>query len=455
MPTTTNTPGWKPLTLLVCAALAWVAPAFAQCDPGFAPLGSLSAEGVDGTVRAMAVFDDGAGPALYVGGDFSAAGGAPASNIARWDGSAWSAVGGGTNGTVLTLTVFDDGSGPALYAGGWFTTAGRAAANGVARWDGSAWGALGEGVAAPTGTPPVINLLAHDDGSGPALYAAGGFETAGGQPARFIARWDGAAWSPVGPGTADGALVSALAAFDDGTGPALYAGGLLGSLGGASVASIARWDGVAWSGLPEYVGFRWYTALRAWGGGPGGAALYAGFDDAVVAWDGEAWSTIGATAQPVYALTPHDDGTGEALYAGGVFTQVNGIDAPGVVRWDGAAWASVGGGLGLFGGGAGEAFALQAFDDGSGPALFIAGRFDTAGAMAGSGGVLATNIVRWGCEPACPADCDDDGDLTVFDFFCFQNAFDAGEPYGDFDRDGALTIFDFLAFQNAFAAGCG
>ena len=48
----------------------------------------------------MAVFDDGTGPALYVGGMFTAAGGAPASRIARWDGIVWSALGDGLNGWV-------------------------------------------------------------------------------------------------------------------------------------------------------------------------------------------------------------------------------------------------------------------------------------------------------------------------------------------------------------------
>ncbi|MEO1009154.1 MAG: FG-GAP-like repeat-containing protein [Planctomycetota bacterium] len=54
----------------------------------------------------------------------------------------------------------------------------------------------------------------------------------------------------------------------------------------------------------------------------------------------------------------------------------------------------------------------------------------------------------------CPADIDGDGELTLFDFLAFQNAFDAGTPLADFDGDGELTLFDFLAFQNAFDAGC-
>ena len=56
-------------------------------------------------------------------------------------------------------------------------------------------------------------------------------------------------------------------------------------------------------------------------------------------------------------------------------------------------------------------------------------------------------------EP-CRVDFDGDGELTIFDFLAFQNAFDAGDLSADFDGDGELTIFDFLAFQNEFDAGC-
>ncbi|MEQ8843635.1 MAG: GC-type dockerin domain-anchored protein [Phycisphaerales bacterium] len=54
----------------------------------------------------------------------------------------------------------------------------------------------------------------------------------------------------------------------------------------------------------------------------------------------------------------------------------------------------------------------------------------------------------------CYADFDGDGELTIFDFLAFQNAFDAGEAIADCDGDGSLTLFDFLCFQNAFDAGC-
>jgi hypothetical protein len=121
-------------------------------------------------VHALATFDDGGGPALYAGGVFATAGGAAASNIARWDGTSWTPLGSGMSGSVYALAVADLGSGPALYAGGDFTSAGGLAANRIARWDGAAWSPL------DGGTSSTVRALASwDDGSGPALYVGGPF----------------------------------------------------------------------------------------------------------------------------------------------------------------------------------------------------------------------------------------------------------------------------------------
>jgi hypothetical protein len=67
-------------------------------------------------------------------------------------------------------------------------------------------------------------------------------------------------------------------------------------------------------------------------------------------------------------------------------------------------------------------------------------------------GEYTSYLARLG--PACVADVDGDGALTIFDFLAYQNRFDAGDPTADLDGDGLLTIFDFLAFQNAFDIGC-
>ena len=86
------------------------------------------------TVDALTVFDDGSGPALHAGGNFTIAGGLSASRIARWNGSSWSALGSGTNDRIGALAVFDDGTGPALYAGGHFGSAIDSGDSYLARW---------------------------------------------------------------------------------------------------------------------------------------------------------------------------------------------------------------------------------------------------------------------------------------------------------------------------------
>src|SRR5262249_37695895 len=123
-------------------------------------------------------------------------------NIARWDGAQWSAVGGGIDALGYgggVMTVFDDdGPGPdrpALYVGGAFRYAGRILANGIARWDGSAWSA----VAGPEPNPANASKLVvvDPDGSGPLgarLYAVANASAAPGSQ-RVITEWNGHSWS--------------------------------------------------------------------------------------------------------------------------------------------------------------------------------------------------------------------------------------------------------------------
>ena len=70
---------------------------------------------------------------VYAGGAFTTAGGTEAINVAKWDGSHWSALGSGTNDAIYALAM--DRSGNAVYAGGRFTTAGGTSANRIAKWN--------------------------------------------------------------------------------------------------------------------------------------------------------------------------------------------------------------------------------------------------------------------------------------------------------------------------------
>jgi hypothetical protein len=185
----------------------------------------------------------------------------------------------------------------------------------------------------------VYGLATFDDGGGTALYACGGFVTAGGTIANRVARWDGAGWEPLGSGM--GSRVLSLATFDDGAGTDLYVGGFFTAAGGVTADHVARWDGSSWS------------------------ALSGGLNDAV------------------RVLAVFDDGGGPALYAGGDFNRANGHPANRIAKWDGTSWSALGSGLD------GVVRALAVFDDGGGPALYVGGDFTNAG------GVPASRIAKW------------------------------------------------------------
>jgi hypothetical protein len=272
-------------------------------------LGSGLGSGMSGGipwVNALAV----SGTNLYAGGPFTTAGGVTAEYIAKWNGSAWSALGLGMDGPVYALAV----SGTNLYAGGWFITAGPVPANYVAKWNGSAWSALGSGM-----DGSVLALAV----SGTNLYAGGQFYTAGGVTVNAIAKWDGSTWSGLGSGMSGGAYpwVYALAV----SGTSLYAGGIFSTAGGVTANCIAKWDGSAWSALASGVGGTYYEvdALAV-----SGTNLYAGgfFDTAggvtvncIAKWDGSAWSALGSgmddfwNPNQVFALAV----SGTSLYVGG------------------------------------------------------------------------------------------------------------------------------------------
>jgi hypothetical protein len=237
-------------------------------------------------VHALLAFDDGSGPALYVGGSFDHAGGVPALDIAKWDGTQWSALGSGIVGSVDGLAAFDDGSGPALYAGGEFSSAGGAPASNVAKWNGTSWSPLGSGL-----DGAVKTMTAFQDGSGSALFVGGQFTNAGGVTAPFAARWNGVSWSALGgAGNGMNNEVDASIVFDDGFGPKLYAGGAFTNAGGTVAAHIARWDGASWSRLDNSFSVNPTQALGVFNDGhDGDADLYVGggaSDPHIAEWHG-------------------------------------------------------------------------------------------------------------------------------------------------------------------------
>ncbi|RKY18196.1 MAG: hypothetical protein DRQ55_13990 [Planctomycetota bacterium] len=204
--------------------------------------------GLDGWCLALEVFDDGSGAALYAAGTFDVAGGTSAEHIARWDGVSWTALGLGIDSSQIhDMQVYNDGSGNALYLTGNFDAAGGSPAVGIAKWDGSSWSALGAGLTTSSGTfgGTGRSLEVFDDGTGPKLYVAGQFTEAGGAPDTYgVAAWDGTSWSGL---SSPVSAPYALAAFDDGSGKSLFVGGFFDDIGGTSYEHIARWNGAGWA----------------------------------------------------------------------------------------------------------------------------------------------------------------------------------------------------------------
>jgi len=189
---------------------------------------------------------------LYLGGSFISFAGIELNEIAIWDGAQFHSLAGG-----LWLSQYDtpnvfaiEISGNDVYVGGIFTKAGGVNALNIARWDGTSWSPLGGGIDCEGCIVTSIALIGND------LYAAGSFSVAGGVNANNIARWDGTQWSPLGSGT--NAAVSALEVIGD----KLYAGGFFTSAGGVSAQRIAMWDGTQWSALGSGMN-EWVKTLYA------------------------------------------------------------------------------------------------------------------------------------------------------------------------------------------------
>lgn len=370
----------RPLLLAVAAvALIIVAgrSATAQTDENWSP--DFGIPGTDGEVICSVVWNEN----LVVGGGFSVAGISDVGGVALWDGTRWTAMGGGLGYAVSALAVWNGD----LYAGGNFWESGGTTLNGLARWNGTSWEDVGGGVgggvlallATPTGlivgggfedTPslPGVNYLTRWNGStwealggnldGPVhglamhddqLVAIGEFPS-------HVASFDGSSWIAVGGGLPDGPSETQMAAVMSHDGQ-LYVGGAFDpEVDGATLLNIARWDGTQWQplqgGLDGMVqSFAEWDGKLVIGGffisplfriGTWNGWNFEALGDAfgVGSWGGDHVNTI-ATSET-------------HLYLGGVLTEIGEMGQAStygcnVFAWDGSAYASLGAGNGLAG----------------------------------------------------------------------------------------------------------
>lgn len=251
------------------------------------------------------------------------------------------------------IEVENIGSGPRLFV---------AVDEAVGYWTGTTWGLVGG-----QGFDNTVSCVGSygSPGSGAAeLYAGGVFAyTSQTQwQVRRIARLVNGAWTDVGGGLpANSGNVYALTRFDDGTGLKLYVGG------GFLTAS--------WSGLSS---------------------------NGIVTWNGTAWAGVGGglTGGGINAMCVFDDGTGPALFVTGGFTMAGTTPANSIAKWDGSTWTALGSGL-EYNGALGGGMDMTVFDDGTGPALYVAGAIDHAGGVAVNG-IARWNGANWSALPGTP-----------------------------------------------------
>ncbi|MFA6169860.1 MAG: hypothetical protein WCW67_07920 [Candidatus Margulisiibacteriota bacterium] len=289
--------------------------------------------GTDAPVYAL-IFDNSG--YLIAGGSFTNASGiADTSYVARWNGSRWEPLGKGLNGTVYVLAKDSHGY---IYAGGTFSIAhnssGDVAASNLARWTGTAWEAVGGGVNGD------VYALAIDPSDN--LYVGGSFTSAGGTIVQNVAEWDGLAWRNLAGGT--DSPVHSLSY--DATYKLIAGGAFLNTVSGVSAKRIARWNGASWSDLSSgrdyYINATVTVTTNVFAAG----ALIDTSDKRIMArWDGTSWEQLAvgtAVGDSVNALVA--DSLGK-VYVAGKFATAGGVTVNGLTAYDGATWEAFGGGL--------------------------------------------------------------------------------------------------------------
>ena len=260
-----------------------------------------------------------------------------------------------------------------------------------------AWLPVYEGKPAANGSPTDVDSF--DLGTGSLLVVSGAFTSIGGVSANRIASWNGQNWAKLAAGINHVAHCTVV--YDFGTGPRLYVAGFFTQAGGVPGTNrIASWNGSTWSALAGGIDQNTSTtvvldlAVHDEGSGPalfvtgGFGSVSGGVNcNGIAKWNGTQWQSLGTGLsggfQVGHAMTTFDDGSGPALILAGDFLGVSGVGASFIAKRKNGQWSSLGSGANNV------VRALAVFDDGSGPALYAGGQFTSIG------GVPAARIARW------------------------------------------------------------
>ena len=233
-----------------------------------------------------------------------------------------------SNGAVYSIKKDSAGN---MYVGGSFTELNKLPIKYLAKFDGNAWSAVGD---SPDGAVEAIIIDSNDN-----VYIGGKFQNMGATQVDGIAMWDGNDWSPLDGGVTDGystgkvaGEVKALAVDDN---DEIYVGGTFENAGSLNYANhLARWTGSNWEKFAHGLGSSPYD-------GGGGNDYLDGYVDVINVRNN---SDPGATDKDVYVGGNFtnicgndlcDSGNSNANYlvkydglAGTIATMADGADKP-------------------------------------------------------------------------------------------------------------------------------
>ena len=309
---------------------------------------------------------------VYMEGQFTTAGGSPVNGITKWNGTNWSALGSGLLGPIFNYTFNPllAAGGSNLYAFGVFTNAGGVSVANLAKWDGSHWSAMppvGSGGLGAINFPAGIRAMAADTRG--MLYTGGAFTSVGSLFAQNVAGWNGSNWFALGSGC-EGPVFAMVSDRAGNT----YAGGRFIYAGNVQANNVAKWDGTNWSALGSgLAGVVEALAVDGSGNLYAGAAGNGQYPSplTVSKWNGTNW-TVAANAVDIstnfgnFAYLALVAGQQGDLYIGGIDLEGSGV----LLRWDGTNWGPMGSGV--------NGFVRSLASDGNGH-LFAGGTFTVTG----------------------------------------------------------------------------
>lgn len=291
-----------------------------------------------GVVYAMTEFDDGTGPRLIIGVESN-----NWTSVYAWSGSDWEVLG-SLNGTVHALTVMPFAGKDTLIAGGILRNGQVPLTDQlVVRWDGQNWVSLLDEPPV-AGVSTIRDLAVFGSGSNARLHVAGCFPSE--SDFKGVLVFDGLSWSNLGTGLENGgspACARALETYDDGTGSALYVAGELTSAGGVPTQSIAKWNGSTWSAMDAGLAGFTIQDVEAIDAGAGTRLFIGGTgpNRYLAVWQNSSWQTVEGPENEVSALAELNDGSGSALYAAGKFMKSGELTTLHIARYKNSLWSPV------------------------------------------------------------------------------------------------------------------